>query len=87
MKSNYIKKIDMICPFCKRKIFEYDNKIQNSIITCASCKKHFTKKELLNSNNRNIENNFKKLGEDAMKDLAKDIKKIFGNSKYFKIKI
>lgn len=86
MKNNYTNKVEMMCPSCKGKMFEYNAEEKNSKITCKSCNKQFTKEELLKNNHRNIENNFKKLGEEAMKDFANDFKKMFSQNKNIKIK-
>jgi len=39
MKSNYTKKVEMFCPYCRSKNFEYDTSNENSILTCIFCKK------------------------------------------------
>ncbi|TGM74383.1 hypothetical protein EHR01_10680 [Leptospira mtsangambouensis] len=90
MKKEYSRKIELICPLCGSKLFEYDEQKENPDITCISCKKIFKKDELTEANQENFSININELHKEATKDIAKDLKEILkktlGKNKNFKIK-
>lgn len=80
--------IQMLCPVCSDIDFQYDD--ENSLISCNSCVSEFTRDELLEANAENIHQHKKALADQAVrevrKNLQKEIKNIFKNSKVFKVK-
>lgn len=81
--------IQMLCPVCADIDFQYDEE-ENSLIICNSCASEFTRDELLEANAENIHQHKKGLADQAVsevkKNLQKEIKNIFKNSKVFKVK-
>lgn len=86
MNKNYNHRIEMNCPNCKNKKFEYDQDDENSIITCFFCKRQFTKDELLHLNKKEVDKVAKKIGEEMLSNFATELKKSFKNNKYMTIK-
>ena len=90
MKSDYSKNVELICPVCGSKTFEYDTEIEDGDVTCISCKKVFTREELFEVNQENMNINLEELKQEVLKDTSDEIhkmfKKTFGNNKNFTIK-
>ena len=90
MKSDYSKKVEMICPLCGSTTFEYDTEKEDGDVTCISCKRVFTRDELFNANQENLNANMEDIQNEVLKDTAHEIKnmmkKTFGNNTNFKIK-
>lgn len=81
--------VEMNCPVCADTIFQY-NQDENSLIVCNTCLTEFTSEELKEANAENIERHKKEMVDkaidDVKKQLQKNIKNIFKNSKNFKVK-
>jgi len=90
MKDDYGKNVEMICPVCGSRTFEYDKEIEDSPVKCDSCKKEFTRDGLFEANRENLTANMDDLKKEVLKDTESEIKKMFkksfGNNKNFKIK-
>ena len=77
--------IEMNCPVCADTLFQH-NEDENSLIICNSCLSEFTRQELKEANSENKQEMIDKAINDVKKQLQKDIKNIFKNSKNFKVK-
>lgn len=90
MKSDYSRNVEMICPVCGSKTFEYDTEIEDGDVKCISCERVFTRQELFDANQENMNINLEEIQQEVVKDTADEInkmlKKTFGNNKNFKIK-
>jgi predicted nucleic acid-binding Zn-ribbon protein len=89
MKADYSRKVEMICPVCGGKTFQYESAVTDSPVTCVICKRTFSRDQLVNANQENVDANLNELGDEVMKDVRKDIsdmiQKTFGNNKNFRI--
>ena len=88
MKDDYAINVEMVCPLCGGKTFEYDE--LDSPVKCIGCNKIFTREELFDSNQENMSINMDELKKEVLDDVASDfknmLKKTFKNNKNFKIK-
>ena len=88
MKDDYAINVEMVCPLCGGKIFEYDE--LDSPVKCIGCKRIFPREKLFESNQENISINMDELKKEVADDISSDFKKIlkktFRNNKNFKIK-
>jgi uncharacterized Zn finger protein (UPF0148 family) len=90
VKDEYSKKVEMICPVCGGKTFEYDSAIADGPVKCISCKREFSREALVDSNQENMAIHTDELKSEVMEDVAKEmkemLKKTFGNDKNFTVK-
>ena len=79
------RKVSLYCPTCGNDQFscvdmEIDDLADSpddTRIQCADCKRIFTKAELIEANQDVVNANIKEMGQDVMKDLEKELKKMF----------
>ena len=82
--KDYNRNIIMLCPICGNDQFSnLDNEEDlqtapdETRIQCSDCKKILTKTELIESNQHIIEANIEEVKNDFIKDLDKQLKKMF----------
>jgi len=75
MKKNYDRNIELICPVCGNKTFSFDSENEESDITCLECNNIFTRKELQEANQENININIDETKAEVRKDVENEIKK------------
>jgi hypothetical protein len=75
MKDDYTKNVEMICPVCGGKTFQYDSEAVDLRATCISCKRTFSRDELLAGNGETISANMKELQKEAVEDIGNEIRK------------
>ena len=89
--SKYDRSVSLFCPTCGNDQFEYgqDDNENPEVVTCASCRREMMKDELIRENRENITAHADEVGEEIVKDVAKDfrttLKRAFRNSKNIKI--
>ena len=92
LKNHYNQEIPLYCPVCGSNQFRYDdsNISEDSYVECVRCEKELKKSELIEINSESIqlhnEEFSKVILKNAQKEFEKELKKIFGNSKFFRIK-
>lgn len=79
MKKNYDRTIELICPVCGNKTFSYDSENEESDVTCLECNNIFTRKELQEANQENININLAETKKEVLKDVENDIQKMIKN--------
>jgi predicted nucleic acid-binding Zn-ribbon protein len=84
MKDEYAKKVELACPVCGGKTFQYDSTITDGPATCLLCKRTFSRDELLAANSETLSANMEELQKEAVDDMGKELRKklkdAFGNS-------
>lgn len=80
MKNDYDKRVELICPICGSKTFKYNNEDDMSDVTCISCNKIFSRDELFESNQENLNINLDELKQELLHDTSNDIKKMLKNT-------
>lgn len=83
--DNIEKEIKLICPICGNDQFssldvpidELKDGLETNRIQCSDCHRIFTKEELLNENQEQIDNEIEQITDDIKKQLGKEIKKMF----------
>ena len=82
--KDYSREIKMLCPVCANDQFssldgfdDLDIAPDNSKLQCADCGATFTKEELIEKNQHIIDANIEDVKKDLLKDLEKEIKKMF----------
>ena len=78
MKEDYSKNVELVCPVCGNKQFEHKENESTDIYICISCKRSFTKEEMIDKNTEIINGNIDDLKKEVMSDLTNEFKKIFG---------
>ena len=90
MKDDYGRRVELLCPVCGGKQFEYDETKADGPVTCILCKRAFSRDQLIDANQENVAANLDELKDEVMKDVQKDLtdmfKKTFGNNSNFRIK-
>lgn len=76
MKSDYSRNVEMICSECGSKTFEYDTEKEDGNVTCISCQRIFTRQELFDVNQENMNINLEEIKQEALKDERNEIKKM-----------
>ena len=76
MKPDYSRKIIFLCPICGGDQFSYDNNIPDGDVTCNSCRRTFTRQELIEQNQDNISVKVKEVGAEVLRDVTKDFQKM-----------
>jgi len=90
--EKYRREIGALCPTCGASHFKFDQGADETIemVECAACGRKMTKDELLFENSENIAEHVNEIGQEAVKDIAKEfkrsLKRSFSGSKYIKIK-
>lgn len=80
MKSkNYDRQVSLICSTCGGNQFEYDDEVEEEIreYRCISCDRSFTKDELFKENGEIFDEQISEIGEEVLKDAAKELDKAF----------
>jgi len=90
--EKYSRKVNLLCPTCGCSHFLYRQGVDDAIeiAKCVSCGREITKDELIKENSENINEHFKEIGDQIVKDTAKELKeslkKAFKGSKNIRIK-
>lgn len=90
--SKFDRTVAMRCPTCAGTQFDFDPAVEDDSapITCASCNRTMTRRDLKDASSELIEAQAKEVGEQAAKavadELRKTLKNAFKNSKTFTIK-
>jgi uncharacterized Zn finger protein (UPF0148 family) len=76
-KDKYHRNVELICPTCGGKLFEFKegDKEFIELFKCASCGRKISKDELIRENEENINENLTEIGQEVMKDFKKEFKK------------
>lgn len=77
--EKYNRSVSLLCPTCGCSDFSCDEGIDETIqiLTCALCEREFTKEELVQENNENIEEHLSEMKKEITKDLADELRKSF----------
>ena len=80
MKDNYNKTIRLQCAICGAEDF-FETNMQTGVITCIKCNRVYNGgyDELVELNQKRIDNELELIGEEIQKDLSKDIQNFFRN--------
>ena len=73
MKSNYSKDVILLCPICGGDYFQYDETDNESPVTCNNCKQSYTRLELQEMNQNNINQTVQDLTDEVVDDIAKHL--------------
>ena len=78
MKDNYNKTIRLQCAICGSEDF-FETNMQTGVITCIKCNRVYNGgyDELVELNQKRIDNELGLIEEEIQKDLSKDIQNIF----------
>ncbi len=74
--SDIERRVTLICPVCGGDQFESDEHDDAVPVTCAACGRKFSRDELTQANHERIEAEIHKMGEQALEDAAKDLRKL-----------
>ncbi len=74
--NKYNRDIVLRCPTCGCDQFQHEQGPNEAIqvVACASCGRKITKDDLLRENSENISEHARELGEEVVKDAAKELK-------------
>ncbi len=93
MKSGkYARNIELLCSTCGGTQFKYGDDIdaEHASVRCIFCDREMTKDELIHENSENIDEHVSEIGNEAVNDLSKEMKKslkqAFTGNKHIKIK-
>ena len=75
MKSNYDRSVSLICPVCGENQFEYDEALDDAPVTCAKCKKVFSRADLIAENDEAIQSERDAVKKEVLADMTKDLNK------------
>jgi Zn ribbon nucleic-acid-binding protein len=90
--EKYTRKVSLLCPTCGCSQFVYRQGVDEAIelAKCVSCGREITKDELIRENSENINEHVKEIGDQIVKEMAKEqkesLKKTFRGKKNIKIK-
>lgn len=78
-EQKYDRRIALLCPTCGCDLFETEKGVDETIelIKCPSCKREFTKDELIEENSENISAHSDEVEKEILKDITSDFKKLF----------
>ena len=91
-EEKYTRKLVMVCPTCGCDQFKYEKGVDETIevVKCACCEREMTKDELMRENSENISAHREEIGQEALKDAAKEFKQMlkdtFRGSDFIKVK-
>lgn len=84
--DKYTRSVTLICPTCGGTQFEFESPpTDETLVKCNTCKREFTKSELIELNSESISEGVKEMGQDVLKDIRDEMKRAFSGSKTFKI--
>lgn len=84
--EKYNVSITMICPTCGGTQFEFEDQSEDSTpVKCPTCKREFTKGELIEFNSENISAHVEEIGTEVAKDLGDELRRSFAGNKFIKI--
>ena len=76
MKKDYSRSVSMQCGTCAGTEFEFDE--DGGPIRCTGCDRVYaTKDELIAENGTRIEGQIEQMGSEVLKDVTKDLSKMF----------
>jgi transcription initiation factor IIE alpha subunit len=80
--EKYNRNVTLVCPTCGGTQFKYDKGVDETIeiAKCASCGRELTKDELIHENSENISEHVKEMGDEIIKDAAKEMKEALENA-------
>jgi transcription initiation factor IIE alpha subunit len=80
--EKYNRNVPLLCPTCGCTQFGYDKGVDETIeiAKCASCGRELTKDELIHENSENISEHVKEMGDEIIKDAAKEMKEALKNA-------
>ena len=74
-EEKYNRSLTMICPTCGCDQFAYKGEAELvESMTCTSCGRVFTREELIEENGENISVHVQEMGQEIVKDFAKEMK-------------
>lgn len=78
-ESKYNRNVELQCPTCGGSQFEYGEDIDadDAGVRCIGCDRSMTKAELIDANAENINQHVAEIGDDVVRDLQKDLGRIF----------
>ncbi len=84
------RNVKMLCPLCGNDQFvsldyEFDNLQdfgENARLRCSDCGSIYTKEQLIEENGEVLDNTIEEIKEDAIKEIEKELKKVFGKWKF-----
>lgn len=90
-EEKYSRSVTMICPTCGCDQFAYDGEAELvESMTRASCGRVFGRQELIDENGENLSAHVQEMGEEIVKDAAKEmrasLKKALRGSKTIRFK-
>lgn len=83
--KDIFKNVDLLCPLCRNKLFEnldidfndlYDDS-EEVRFKCGNCGRIYTKSQLIDQNRGVIDENIEDLKDEALKQMEKEITKMF----------
>jgi ribosomal protein S27E len=89
MKNEYSKEVNMVCPNCGGKTFEFDPAVADDPVRCVSCNRTYSREALIKSNQKSVAAGVEDMKKEVMKDATNDFKKMLKKTwgkKNFKIK-
>lgn len=83
--KDIIENFDLLCPLCGNKLFEsldvdfndLYNASEEVRLKCANCNRIFTKSQLIEQNGDIIDEGIENLKDEALKQMEKEITKMF----------
>jgi len=76
MKEKYSRKIELVCPVCGGKLFQYDVEDDNEPLKCILCNTEFNKQEIQDRNMENIDANMDELKKEIIDDVRDEFRSI-----------
>jgi uncharacterized Zn finger protein len=80
--DKYIRSISLNCPSCAcTQLSTEEGTIEDALfVTCTNCGLEIFKEDLKTANSENIEEHWKEIGEEVVKDFQKELKNALQNS-------
>jgi transcription initiation factor TFIIIB Brf1 subunit/transcription initiation factor TFIIB len=86
MASKYDRSIGLVCPTCGGTEFAHDTS-DSGPVRCAGCDLELSRDDLIASNGEHIKSAVDELKKEVVKDLKDQLRKAFGGSKTFKVRL
>ena len=80
--EKYNRTLNLLCPTCGSSRFSQanENALETELVTCASCGREIRKAELIRENSENVSEHIKEMGNEAVKDLQRQLRKSLTNA-------
>lgn len=73
--EKYNRSVRLLCPTCGGDQFEFESENQAiESVKCNDCGRVFAKDQLIEENRENIQEHVKEMGQEASKDIAKELR-------------